>query len=52
MATPLTEYNSLKGLEILYKNIRTAVHNGSDMDAREADDLGCVITDLGFLTRT
>ena len=48
MATPLTEYNSLKGLNILYNNIRTAVHNGSDMDAREAMMLGCVITGFGF----
>lgn len=48
MATPLTEYNSLKGLEILYKNIRTAVHNGFDMDAREQMMLGCVITGFGF----
>lgn len=48
MATPMTEYNSLKGLNILYNNIRTAVHNGSDMDAREQMMLGCVITGFGF----
>ncbi len=48
MATPLTEYNSLKGLNILYNSIRTAVHNGSDMDAREQMMLGCVITGFGF----
>lgn len=48
MATPLTEYNSLKGLEILYHNIRTAVKDGSNMDAREQMMLGCVITGFGF----
>lgn len=48
MATPLTEYNSLKGLEVLYHNIRTVVKDGSNMDAREQMMLGCVITGFGF----
>lgn len=48
MATPLTEYNSLKGLEILYNNIRTVVKDGSNMDAREQMMLGCVIAGFGF----
>lgn len=48
MATPLTEYNSLKGLEVLYHNIRTVVKDGSDMDAREQMMLGCIITGFGF----
>ncbi len=40
MATPLTEYNSLKGLEILHKNLPKVVKDGSDMDAREQMILG------------
>lgn len=47
-ATPLTEYNSLKGLQVLYQNIEKAVKNGSDMDAREQMMLGCIITGFGF----
>lgn len=48
MATPLTEYNSLQGLKIIYKNLPTAVKDGSNMDAREQMMLGCVITGFGF----
>lgn len=48
MATPLTEYNSLKGLQILYNNIAKVVRNGSDMEAREQMMLGCIITGFGF----
>lgn len=48
MATPLSEYHSLKGLQILYKNVEKAVKNGSDMEAREQMMLGCIITGFGF----
>lgn len=48
MATPLTEYNSLKGLQLLYKNLPKVVENGNDMEAREQMLLGCVITGFGF----
>ena len=48
MATPLTEYNSLKGLQVLYDNLPDAVENGSNMDAREQMMLGCIITGFGF----
>jgi alcohol dehydrogenase len=48
MATPFTEYNSLKGLQIIYKNLPKAVKNGSDMDAREQMMIGCIITGFGF----
>lgn len=48
MATPLTRYNSLKGLQILYENLPKAVENGLDMDAREKMMLGCIITGFGF----
>ncbi len=48
MATPLTEYNSLQGLKIIYHNLPRAVKDGSDMEAREQMMLGCVITGFGF----
>ncbi len=48
MATPLTEYNALKGLEILYANLPAVCENGDDMDAREQMMLGCIITGFSF----
>ena len=48
MATALTEYNSLKGLEILYRNLPLAVKDGNDMEAREQMMLGCIITGFAF----
>ncbi len=48
MATPLTEYNSLKGLSILYENLPKAVADGQDMEAREQMMLGCIITGFAF----
>ena len=48
MATPLTRYNSLKGLQILYENLPKVVADGNDMAAREQMMLGCVITGFGF----
>ncbi len=48
MATPLTAYNSLKGLSILYENLPKAVADGNDMDAREQMMLGCIITGFAF----
>ena len=48
MATPLTEYHSLKGLQIFYKNLPKAVADGNDMEAREQMMLGCIIAGFGF----
>ena len=48
MATPLTEYNALKGLDILYHNLPKVCENGDDMDAREQMMLGCIITGFSF----
>jgi len=48
MATPLTRYHSLKGLQIFYKYLPRAVQDGSDMEAREQMMLGCIITGFGF----
>jgi alcohol dehydrogenase len=36
MATPLTKYNSLKGLQVLYQNIERVVADGNDMAQIEA----------------
>ncbi|MDD3794631.1 MAG: iron-containing alcohol dehydrogenase [Lachnospiraceae bacterium] len=47
-ATSLTEYNSLKGLQILHSNVVKAVEDGSDINAREQMMLGCIITGFGF----
>ncbi|QOX64181.1 iron-containing alcohol dehydrogenase [Anoxybacterium hadale] len=48
MATPLTEYHSLKGLQVLYQNLPLAVENGENMEAREQMMLGCIIAGFGF----
>lgn len=48
MATPLTEYHSLKGLQIFYENLPKAVENGDDMEARENMMLGCIVAGFGF----
>ena len=48
MATPLTEYNALEGLRILYHNLPKVCEDGNDMDAREQMMLGCIITGFSF----
>jgi alcohol dehydrogenase len=48
MATPLTEYNSIKGLQILHENLPKAFFDGADMQAREQMMLGCIITGFAF----
>ena len=48
MATPLTEYNALQGLKILYDNLPKVCADGNDMDAREQMMLGCIITGFSF----
>lgn len=48
MATPLTEYHSLKGLQIFYKNLPKAAADGTDTEAREQMMLGCIIAGFGF----
>lgn len=47
-ASPLSEYNSLLGLKIIYENLPAVVMDGSDIVAREQMMLGCVITGFGF----
>lgn len=48
MSNPITEFQSLKGLEILSKNIERAVKEPENMEAREQMMLGCVITGFAF----
>ncbi len=48
MATPLTKYNALAGLKILYDNLPAAVKDGNNMEAREQMMLGCIITGFSF----
>ena len=48
MATPLTEYNAISGLRLLYENLPKVVANGADMEARENMMLGCIITGFSF----
>ncbi len=47
-ASELTEYNALKGLKILYDNIKKVVEDGNDIKAREQMLLGCLITGFSF----
>lgn len=47
-ATALTEYHSLKGLQIFHENLPKVYANGEDMEAREQMMLGCVIAGFGF----
>lgn len=44
----MTEYHSLKSLQIFHKNLPLAVKDGSDMAAREQMMLGCIIVGFGF----
>lgn len=48
MATPLTEYQSLRGLQIFYENLPKVVEDGSNMEAREQMMLGCIVVGFGF----
>lgn len=48
MANDLTEYHSIKALQIFYKNLPKVVEDGSDLSAREQMMLGCVIAGFGF----
>ena len=48
MSTALTEYHSIKALQIFHEYLPKAVSNGSDMEAREKMMLGCLIAGFGF----
>ena len=48
MSTALTEYHSIKALQIFHEYLPKAVANGSDMEEREKMMLGCLIAGFGF----
>lgn len=48
MSTALTEYHSIKALQIFHEYLPKAVANGFDMEAREKMMLGCLIAGFGF----
>ena len=48
--TPLTEMFSEKAIELLSNNVRTAVHNGDDLHAREAMLQGALFGAIAGLT--
>ncbi|MDD4370360.1 MAG: iron-containing alcohol dehydrogenase [Anaerostipes sp.] len=48
MASPVTDFQSLKGLEILSENLEQVVSHPDDLEAREQMMLGCVITGFAF----
>lgn len=48
MSTALTEYHSIKALQMFHEYLPKAVANGSDMEAREKMMLGCLIAGFGF----
>lgn len=47
-ASPMSEMISLEAIGLIAANIRTCVHNGSDIDAREAMLLGSLYAGLGL----
>ncbi|MCK9229516.1 MAG: iron-containing alcohol dehydrogenase [Syntrophales bacterium] len=47
-ASPMSEMFSLEAIGLIAANIRTCVHNGSDIDAREAMLLGSLYAGLGL----
>ena len=48
MASPMTAYHSLAGLQTLYESLPKAYEDGADICAREQMMLGCLITGFGF----
>ena len=48
MANPLTQYQSLRALQVLYENLPKVVADGNNMEAREQMMIGCVIAGFGF----
>ena len=47
-AWPASEALTLKAIELIGKNLRTAVHNGSDLDARDGMLMGSLLAGMGF----
>lgn len=48
IASPASEMFSLEAIRLISENLRTCVHNGKDLDAREAQMLGSLYAGIGL----
>jgi len=48
LATPLTDVNALKAIELIYNHLETCVKSGTDSEAREKVMMGCVLAGFAF----
>jgi alcohol dehydrogenase len=48
IASPLSEMYSLEAIGLIAENLRTCVHNGKDLEAREAQMLGSLYAGIGL----
>jgi alcohol dehydrogenase class IV len=48
IASPVSEMYSLEAIGLIAENLRTCVHNGNDLDAREAMLLGSLYAGIGL----
>ena len=48
IASPASEMFSLEAIQLISENLRTCVHNGSDLEAREAQMLGSLYAGIGL----
>lgn len=48
LASPATEVNSLKAIELIYQNLEAAYHNGDNMEARTNMMLGSLLAGYAF----
>ena len=48
IASPLSEMYSLEAIRLIAENLRTCVHNGKDLEAREAQMLGSLYAGIGL----
>ena len=48
IASPASEMFSLEAIRLISENLRTCVHNGKDLEAREAEMLGSLYAGLGL----
>jgi alcohol dehydrogenase len=48
IASPASEMFSLEAIRLISENLRTCVHNGSDLEAREAQMLGSLYAGIGL----
>jgi alcohol dehydrogenase len=48
IASPTSEMFSLEAIDLISENLRTCVHNGKDLEAREAQMLGSLYAGIGL----